>query len=75
MEDLRRTWGARIRAARIAAGLSQREVGRALNVDFATIWKWERGVMIPRDSRRAELAAVLGVTTDSLFSYDNGEAA
>lgn len=79
--DYRLAWGQRIRALRSAAGYSQRALSVAMNVDQAVVSRWERGITSPRDDRRLELAAVLGVHPDELFSYapdgngDTGEAA
>lgn len=77
MEAYRQTWGQRIRAHREAAGHSQRSLAIALDVDQAVISRWERGLAVPRDDKRLQLADALGVHPDVLFSYepDNGDRA
>jgi transcriptional regulator with XRE-family HTH domain len=74
---LRAIWGQRIRDARQAAGLTQAQLALALGVDQANVSRWERGMLSPRDDRRARIAEILGVDAASLFSYDpnDGEAA
>lgn len=74
MGTLRATWGARIRSARQAAGLSQQTFAAALGVHQANVSRWERGIASPADHRRQQIATLLGVTAASLFSYDiNGD--
>jgi transcriptional regulator with XRE-family HTH domain len=81
MVDYRVFWGQRIRTLRRAAGYSQRSLSVAMNVDQAVVSRWERGITSPRDDRRLELAGLLGVHPDELFSYEpdgnggKGEAA
>mgnify|MGYP001592247041 CR=1 FL=1 len=45
--------GHRIRAARISAGMTLADVGRACHVPPATVARWERGIAPTRDARRA----------------------
>jgi len=74
MEKLRAVWGARIRRARQAAGYSQAQFAVALGVNQANVSRWERGLASPHDNRRRIIADLLGVSADSLFSYDtNGD--
>lgn len=78
MEAYRQAWGRRIRTLRKAAGLSQRNLSVAMDIDQAMISRWERGLGAPRDDNRVRLAEILGVAPEELFSYDlddNGEAA
>jgi transcriptional regulator with XRE-family HTH domain len=52
--------GARLRAARRGAGLTQKQLAQALGVDSITVSRWERGVnspSLPRLARIAELTA------------------
>jgi transcriptional regulator with XRE-family HTH domain len=54
------TVGARLRAARRGAGLTQKQLAQALGVDSITVSRWERGVTspsLPRLGRIAELTA------------------
>jgi transcriptional regulator with XRE-family HTH domain len=43
---------ARARAIRKAAGVSIRRVAEELGVDFATVYRWERGLNRPTGERR-----------------------
>lgn len=58
------------RSARLAAGLSVREVMEALNVSDATVYMWETGTQRPRASRLPEIARLYGCTIDSLLEED-----
>ena len=57
----------RIRAARIAAGLTQAALGEALGVSHTQIARWETGRAEPRIAALLKLAAALGVEVDSLI--------
>jgi transcriptional regulator with XRE-family HTH domain len=61
------------RAARIAAGLSQREVGRALKCSHARIGRLERGEFVPDVEVLAAYCAVVGLDL-SLRAYPAGDA-
>ena len=58
--------------ARINAGLSVRQVMKALNVSDAAVYQWETGVFLPNATRLPEIAKLYGVTVDELLK-DNGE--
>jgi transcriptional regulator with XRE-family HTH domain len=55
----------RIRAARLAAGLTQAQLAAALGTHQSVVSGWERG-LTPRVERLAQIAVVLGVTVDAL---------
>ncbi len=59
--------GAKIKAARQAARLTRREVAEVLGVSVAAVERWELRSGQPRAGNLSRLAAVLGVTVDSLF--------
>lgn len=63
--------GARIRAARIAAGLSQVALGKALRVNHRQIRRWESG-QIADLSGLGHVAALLGVGEDQLAGRGGG---
>lgn len=66
----------RLRAARAAAGLKQRDVAARLDVDVMQVSRWERGVTTPLLSTTAALAEILGVSVDWLVSgVDHGATA
>ena len=58
--------------ARINAGLSVRQVMKALDVSDAAVYQWETGVFRPSAKRLPEIAKLYGVTVDELLK-DNGE--
>ena len=58
--------------ARINAGLSVRQVMKALKVSDAAVYQWETGVFLPSTKRLPEIAKLYGVTVDELLK-DNGE--
>jgi len=51
--------GERIARARVAAGLSQSELGKRIDAESQTISKWERGIMAPSAQNLVALAKVL----------------
>ncbi|MEV4419328.1 helix-turn-helix transcriptional regulator [Patulibacter sp. NPDC049589] len=60
-----------MRAARIRAGLTQREVADRLQVPIDTYRRWDRETSQPRSpQRQRQLAAVLGVSLETLFPTD-----
>lgn len=54
--------GERLARARLAAGLTQREVADRIGVKESTIGKWESGETSPRGHRVSKLAGMLGVS-------------
>lgn len=56
----------RIRAAREAAGLTQRELAGKMGLSHVTIANWEGGRQEPSLDKIERLAAILGVTTSEL---------
>ncbi|GAA0655518.1 helix-turn-helix domain-containing protein [Brevundimonas lenta] len=59
--------GERIRAERMAAGLTQTQLGAAVGVTFQQIQKYERGVNRVSASTLARAAKALGVPVIRLF--------
>lgn len=56
------TTGERIKAARINAGLTQRELAERLNVSFVNISQWENGVRNPKIETLQRIADALGIS-------------
>jgi transcriptional regulator with XRE-family HTH domain len=54
--------GRRLADARVAAGLSPRDLADHLGVKESTITKWESGERSPRGQRVSKLAGILGVS-------------
>lgn len=59
--------------ARINAGLSVRDVMKALGVSDAAVYQWETGVFTPKTKRLSEIAKLYGVTVDELLSESGKE--
>ena len=59
--------GKRLKARRQALGLTQSDIGSAVNVAFQQVQKYETGVNRIAASRLYELSKVLDVTTSYFF--------
>ena len=62
--------GQRLRALREAAGLSQRELARQLNVHYSNISFWESGAVPPRSEVLSTMANILGVRVEQLLGEE-----
>jgi transcriptional regulator with XRE-family HTH domain len=60
------TLGERIRAIRLARGLSLVEFAQKMNVSRPTVWAWEAGKSAPRPRKRQQLLKVLEVKESDL---------
>jgi transcriptional regulator with XRE-family HTH domain len=60
---------------REALGLSQGDVGAALDRDRTTVTAWEMGRIVPDARLLRALAQLLGVTVDALLSDPDPEPA
>src|SRR5688572_3397475 len=65
-DQFRRRFGERLRAARIAKGLSQDAVGAGFGIGKGTVSAWETGRSDPGVVRLRDLARLYGVTPNSL---------
>jgi len=63
-------FGSRLREFREMRGLTQEELGRAVNTDWTQISRYERGINAPTADRLVALARVLRVTPNSLLLGD-----
>ena len=59
--------GKRIAEARVAKGMNQSELARALGVTPQSVQKWEAGGA-PKGARLREIAQVLGTTVEYLLT-------
>lgn len=61
--------GQRLRAMRIAAGLSQEQLAVRLGTDVAagTVSRWERGTRVPTVATLVRIAEALGADAEALF--------
>ena len=62
--------GSSIRALRQHSGMTQEQVASQLKVSCQAVSKWETGANTPDISLLPSIAALFGVTIDSLFSPD-----
>lgn len=60
--------GARLRAARRGAALTQKELARELGVEAITVSRWERGVTSPSLPRLRRVAELTGTTVSDLVA-------
>lgn len=67
---MKETFGQRFQRLRKAAGLTQEEVANKVNISAQAVSKWENDVSAPDISVLAELADLLGVTTDVLLGKE-----
>lgn len=66
--------GQSIRAARIAAGLSQADLGKACGISFQQVHKYEKGANRVGSSRLMQIAEVLGVSANTLLPVSQKHA-
>lgn len=62
-------WGARLKAARLAAGLTQVELADKMGASQHTISRLERGEHRPSDESKIALARCFETTVEELFPY------
>jgi len=60
-------WGANLRQARIAAGLTQTQLAELGGVGQASVSRWESGKEDITDDNKITVARVLSVDPDQLF--------
>lgn len=56
-----------LKAARVNANLSQKEVATKLNISNKTICSWENGMSMPKADQIAKLCELYGVSYDMLI--------
>lgn len=61
----------KIRELREAAGLTQTEVARHMNVDCSAVARWDSGNVLPRADKLPRLADLFGCTIDALYGRSN----
>lgn len=59
----------RLKELRLAAGLSRPALGRELNVDPMSLFRWENGGRGIKDERKLQLAAYFGVSVCYLMGW------
>ncbi len=68
------SFGAQLRSAREAAGLSQQELAEKASIAIDSIQNWEQGRTRPRLPALAKLAQTLGVSLDVLVIDGEGQS-
>ena len=63
--------GQRLRAMREAAGISQRELARQLDVHHSNVGFWERTGTAPRASLLPQMAEILGVSVEDIIGSED----
>lgn len=78
MSDVKKTWGARLKEARLSAGLSQKQLGIRAGLDefvaSTRINRYELGIHKADFSIVVRLAEVLNVPPNYFFSEDDVQA-
>jgi transcriptional regulator with XRE-family HTH domain len=59
--------GANLKAARKAAGLTQRQLAERIGTDSFQVSRWERGANRPQDDTLQALAFALGMDATAFF--------
>ena len=72
LSELKLVTASNIIKLRTNAGMTQAELGAALNYSDKTISKWERGEAIPDAYVLTQIAEIFGVTVDYLLSSEDG---
>lgn len=63
-----------LKAARVNAELTQKEVAKILNVEEKTVWNWENGKTFPKPPQINALCELYGVKYDYIrFSNDSND--
>lgn len=70
-----RTIGLNIRAARLAAGLTQHQLAQSVGTEGFQVSRWERGRHRPDDERLIALGEALGVPFVDFYIEADQEAA
>lgn len=56
-------------AARVNAGLTQKEAAKKLNVSNKTLWQWEKGLAIPKADKIDAICELYSVSYDHIIFY------
>jgi transcriptional regulator with XRE-family HTH domain len=62
--------GKRLKALRVASGLSQRELAERLGVHHSNIGFWESGAVPPRSEVLPTMADIFGVRVEELLGHE-----
>lgn len=56
-----------LRAARVNAGLTQKEAAEKLNVSNKTVWSWESGKTMPNVNKIDAICSLYGMSYDDII--------
>lgn len=56
-----------LKAARVNAGMNQRELARKLNVDVSTVVNWEKGKSEPSATQLRSISEISGIPMDFIY--------
>ena len=59
-----------LRAARVNAGLTQKDAAASLKISNKTLGNWENGVSAPNVKNLASLCALYGVEYDNIIFFN-----
>lgn len=65
------TIGQKLKKLRIKKGITQLEVAKHVGVNFQTIYKYEKDIVVPPTEMLLKLAKYFNVTTDFLLDTDD----
>ena len=63
-----------LRAARVNAGLKQKEAAKALGIGNKTLSSWENGLSIPRGDKIDAICALYNATYDEIIFFNKENA-
>ena len=58
-------------AARVNAGLSQKEAAKKLNVSNKTLWNWENGITTPKSDKIDSICNLYSLPYDCIKFFAN----
>ena len=59
-----------LKAARVNAGLTQKEAAKRLGISNKTLWSWENGLSAPKATQTDAICELYGVSYDNLNFFN-----
>lgn len=59
-----------LKAARVNAGLTQKEAAKELGISNKTLWSWENGLSSPKATQTADICNLYNVSYDNLNFFN-----
>lgn len=63
MEEIRIS----LAAARVNAGLTQKDVARKMKINKQTVCNWEKGKVIPKQAQLEMMCRIYNISVDNIF--------